>query len=181
MFCFHWLAVTWFWNSTEEMWMEPILQAPQGQTFSWAGSPTGDSIPGPQDHDLSCRQALNWLYHTGAPCHNICIIYVWCKEYIWFMIHNKVNTYESQIPNKNQRVPIPCAFLCFIVLFQLVFLTFYLFISHRERAQAMGGGEGGADACWAGSPTQDSISGLQDHDLSQRQMLNHCRCPSISF
>ena len=37
------------------------------QVPRWPGSPTGDSIPGPWDHDLSRWQVLNWLsqpWHT---------------------------------------------------------------------------------------------------------------------
>ena len=42
----------------------------ENQTLRWAGSPTRGSTWGPQDHDLSRRQALNWA--TQVPCC-ICI------------------------------------------------------------------------------------------------------------
>ena len=41
----------------------------------------------------------------------------------------------------------------------------------RERGRDIGRGR---SRLHAGSPTQDSIPGLQDHALSRRQTLNHC-------
>ena len=56
------------------------------------------------------------------------------------------------------------------------FLRFCLFIYLRERERAQAGGaaegEGEVDPPQAGNPTWGSIPGPQDHDLSQRQMLN---------
>ena len=42
--------------------------------------------------------------------------------------------------------------------------------TERERGRDTGRGRSGIPA---GSPMWDSIPGLQDHDLSQRQMLKH--------
>ena len=49
---------------------------------------------------------------------------------------------------------------------------FYLFFhkGHRERGRDTGRGK---SRLHAGGPMWDSIPGPQDHDLSQRQMLNH--------
>ena len=43
----------------------------RGRSTLQAGSPMWDSIPGPQDHDLSRRQMLNQLSLPGAACFNI--------------------------------------------------------------------------------------------------------------
>ena len=46
--------------------------------------PDADSIPGPWDHDLSWRQTLNWLSHSGTPSVNIFSIarlFRWVKQY----------------------------------------------------------------------------------------------------
>ena len=58
----------------------------------------------------------------------------------------------------------------FAPLYSNTFLRSYLCM----RAQVGWGaeGEGEADFCWAGKPTQGLIPGPRDHDLSQRQMLN---------
>ena len=52
------------------------------------------------------------------------------------------------------------------------FLGFYLFIHerHTERSRDIGRGRSRLSM---GSPMQDSIPGLWDHDLSGRQKLNH--------
>lgn len=57
------------------------------------------------------------------------------------------------------------------------FLRCYLLTWERQRASThmhMSWGWVGEKqtTCWAGCPTQDSISRPQDHDLSQRQILN---------
>ena len=47
------------------------LQRQREKQAPWsAESPMQDSIPGPRDHDLSQRQALNPLSHLGAPITN---------------------------------------------------------------------------------------------------------------
>ena len=53
-----------------------------------------------------------------------------------------------------------------------IFKRFYLFIHerHTERGRDTGRGRSRLPV---GSPMWDSIPGPQDHDLSQRQMLNH--------
>ena len=59
--------------------------------------------------------------------------------------------------------------LCFII-----FLKIYLFIydRHRERERGRDTG-GGRSRLHAGSLTRDSILGLQDRALGQRQARNH--------
>ena len=47
-------------------------------------------------------------------------------------------------------------------------LFIHLFIHERERERGRG-----RSRLHAGSPTRDSIPGLQDHALGQRQALNH--------
>ena len=46
----------------------------------------------------------------------------------------------------------------------------YLLTRDTERGRDIGRGR---SRCPVGSPMQDSIPGPQDHDLSQRQTLNH--------
>ena len=58
-----------------------------------------------------------------------------------------------------------------VILNLFFFLRFYLLIHDRHR----GGGrdtDRGRSRLHAGSPMQDSILGLQDHALDQRQALN---------
>ena len=57
-------------------------------------------------------------------------------------------------------------FLCFF------FLRFYLFIHERYRESGRDIGRGRIRLA-AGNPMWDSIPGPWDHDLGQRQMLNH--------
>ena len=52
----------------------------------------------------------------------------------------------------------------------IFFKRFYLFIHERHRERGRGRD---TNRLPAGSPMWDSIPGLQDHDMSQRQMLNH--------
>ena len=56
------------------------------QTPHWAGDlmrgSMWDLMPGPQDHDLSWRQTLNWLSHPGAPALDIFDVEVSLK-YLW--------------------------------------------------------------------------------------------------
>ena len=66
------------------------------------------------------------------------------------------------------------------VLFPFLFFNFFKFLfiydSHRERErerEAETQAEGEAGSC-TGSPTWDSIPGLQDRALGQRQAPNHC-------
>ena len=54
-----------------------------------------------------------------------------------------------------------------------VFFNIYLFIYDRQRERERGRG-GGRSRLHAGSPMRDSIPGLQDHALGQRQAPNHC-------
>ena len=65
------------------------------------------------------------------------------------------------------------------VLYSFSFLIFYLFIHerHTERGRDIGRGRS-----WlpVGSPMWDLIPGLQDHDLSRRQMLN-CWATQVSL
>ena len=133
-------------------------------------------IPGPRDHDLSWRQMLNWLNHPGIPKnqrflkfgisdptenlmkttkllrkrHIRCILSKllgtsWCPSY-------QVNPWSK---------PIPPPF----------FWIFYLFMRdiERERGREMGRGR---SRLHSGSPMWNLILKLQDHALSQRQMLN---------
>ena len=48
--------------------------------------------------------------------------------------------------------------------------VFYLFMRDTERGRDIGRGRSRLPV---GSPMQDSIPGPWDHDLSQRQILNH--------
>ena len=50
-------------------------------TPCWAGTLMWGSIPGPQDHDLSWRQTLNSLSHSGA---SQCYILMWCGKLLKF-------------------------------------------------------------------------------------------------
>ena len=56
-------------RETEHRWSEGADREGERekQTPCWARSPTGGSILGPQDHDLSQRQMLNQQSHAGAP------------------------------------------------------------------------------------------------------------------
>ena len=58
------------------------------------------------------------------------------------------------------------------MLCMFFFLRFYLFIHERERERGRDTGRG-RSRLPAGSLMWDLILGPQDHDLSQRQMLNH--------
>ena len=40
------------------------------ETPYWTGESDAGWIPGPRDHDLSCRQTLTWLSHPGTPKPN---------------------------------------------------------------------------------------------------------------
>ena len=46
----------------------------------------------------------------------------------------------------------------------------FIYDRHRKRGRDTGRGRG---RLHAGSPTRDSVLGLQDHALGQRQVLNH--------
>ena len=62
--------------------------------------------------------------------------------------------------------------LNFCVSFLVLFiLNFYLFMRDRER-EAETHAEGEAGSMHAGSPTWDSIPGLQDHTPGRRPALN---------
>ena len=56
------------------------------------------------------------------------------------------------------------------ILFVLKILFIYLFMRHRETGRDLGRGR---NRLPAGTPIQDSIPGPWDHDLAQRQALNH--------
>ena len=61
--------------------------------------------------------------------------------------------------------------------FSFLFLRFYLFIHERQRERERERGRDtgrGRSRLHAESLTWDSILGLQDHTLGQRQALNHC-------
>ena len=63
------------------------------------------------------------------------------------------------------------------------FKILFIYLRERERAQAAVGAEGEGEADCLLSPMWGSIPGPQDHDLSQRQMLNrlsHLGAPSQS-
>ena len=53
--------------------------------------------------------------------------------------------------------------------FFLVFIYLFMIDTERERGRDTGGGR---SRLYAGSPTWDSIPGLQDRALGQRQALN---------
>ena len=50
-------------------WIGEKQREKEQQAPPWAGNLTQDSIPGPRDHDLSWRQLLNGLSHSGAPTY----------------------------------------------------------------------------------------------------------------
>ena len=45
-----------------------------------------DSIPGPQDHDLSWRQMLNWLSHPGTLANGLLILLIFSKNQLLFSL-----------------------------------------------------------------------------------------------
>ena len=66
------------------------------------------------------------------------------------------NVFKTKEEDKNLGVPLP--------LPPFLKKRFYLFMRHTER---------GRSRLPVGSLMRDSIPGSWDHDLSQRQMLNH--------
>ena len=58
------------------------------------------------------------------------------------------------------------------VIFFFFFLRFYLFIHGRHKERG-GDTDRGRSRLPTGSPMWNSILGPRDHDLSQRQTLNH--------
>ena len=68
--------------------------------------------------------------------------------------------------NHRQKNCIHDIFLISLFFFLKIYLFIYLFMRNTER-------EAETQAEGAGSPMQDSILGLRDPTLSQRQKLNH--------
>ena len=70
---------------------------------------------------------------------------------------------------------------CWMIFF---FKRFYLFVheKHREREKERSRDTSrGRSRLHAGSPMRDSIPGLQDHALGQRQALNRCTQGSLEW
>ena len=61
------------------------------------------------------------------------------------------------------------------------FKRFYLFMHERHREKGRDTGRERGSTLHAGSLMWDSIPGLQDHALSQRQMLNHWATKASQF
>lgn len=61
-------------SSSESMHEQVGEGQREKQTPCLAGSWICGSSPGPQDHDLSGRQTLNWLSHPGAPAFGVSLL-----------------------------------------------------------------------------------------------------------
>ena len=75
---------------------------------------------------------------------------------------------------------LPCEYaetLCFVFVF--FFFNFFMIVTQRER-EAETQAEGKQAPC-TGSPTWDSIPGLQDRALGQRQAPNRCATQGSLF
>ena len=107
------------------------------------GSPTRGSIPGLQDRAQGQRQALN-----------------------------RCATQESHI-QKNLNVWLLGWILLFIFIMWIAstfFKILFIHERHTERGRDIGRGR---STLSAGSPKRYLIPGPQDHNLSQKQMINH--------